>query len=116
MDYEKLCSQILKLDPKIRLAAVYNTWAEHIAGGPQKGMEAHLPKKVTQEAVNQAILRWKTRQKMDEWVGKAKYAMAEYEKVKRITFYLNDNDLLLITTEPDADHLFIIFQTQKLLN
>ena len=34
MDYEKLCSKIFQIDPKIRYAAVYDFWAECLAGGP----------------------------------------------------------------------------------
>ena len=116
MDYGNLCSQILKVDSKIRFASVYNEWAEHIAGGMQEGIEHRLPERITSETVNQAILRWKSRTKMKEWVGKAKYAMAEYEKVKRITFYLNDNNILLVSTEPDVDHTMIISKIQNLLH
>lgn len=115
MDYEKLCSQIFKIDPKIRFASVYDEWAHHIAGGVQEGLDIHLPERMTQESVNQAILRWTSRKRMKEWVGKAKYSMAEYEKVKRLTFYLDENNLLLVTIEPDADHLLIIERIQKLL-
>jgi hypothetical protein len=34
--------------------------------------------------------------------------MAEYEKIKRIIFPLEENHLLLVTTEVDADHNKII--------
>jgi hypothetical protein len=34
--------------------------------------------------------------------------MAEYEKIKRITFPLEQSHLLLVTTEVDADHDKII--------
>ena len=76
-------------------------------------MNVHLPDKVTKDAVTQAILRWESRKKMKQWIGKAKYAMSEYEKINRYTFYLNENELLLVTTEPDIDHKIItekIFQ------
>lgn len=116
MNYQRLCSQILKIDPKVRFAAVYNKWAEHLASETKDGLSAHLPAKQTQESVNQAILRWESRKKMDQWVGKPKYAMAEYEKLKRFTFYLSDEDLLLVTTEPDADHIVIITMIQKLIS
>ena len=36
--------------------------------------------------------------------------MAEYEKVKRITIPLENNNLLLITVEVEADHTNIINQ------
>jgi len=103
------------MDPKIRFASVYNEWAEQIAGGMQEGLDGHLPENMTRETVNQAILRWESRKKMYDWVGKAKYAMAEYERVKRFTFYLNDNNLLLVSTELDADHVTMISKIQKLL-
>ncbi len=116
MDYEKLCSQIFMIDPKIRFVAVYDFWAERIAGGMKEGLDSHLAEKITINSVNQALLRWKSRKTMEEWIGKAKYAMAEYEKVKRLTFYFNENELLLVSTEPDADHEIIIKNIKKLLS
>ncbi len=116
MDHEKLCSQIFELDPKIRFAAVYNFWAECIAGGMKKDLDSNLPEKVTQNSINQALLRWKSRKTTEEWIGKAKYAMAEYEKLKRLTFYFNENELLLVSTEPDADHEIIIKKINKIIS
>ncbi len=116
MDYEKLCSQIFEIDPKIRFAAVYDFWAECIAGGMKEGLDSHLSKKLTMNSINQALLRWKSRKTLEEWIGKTKYAMAEYEKVKRFTFYFNENEVLLVSTEPDVDHELIIKNIKKLLS
>ena len=41
-------------------------------------------------------------------IGRGKYAMSEYQKIKRITFPLEQDHLLLVTTEADADHDKII--------
>jgi hypothetical protein len=46
---------------------------------------------------------WKTRTLAPK-IGKGKYVLAEYEKIKRITMPLGDEHLLYITTEPEADH------------
>jgi len=115
MEYEETCSKILKIDSKIRFVAIYNSWAEKLASQTQEGLEIHLPEKVTKDAVNQALLRWKSRKNMAEWVGTPKYSMAEYEKIKRLTFYLNDNDILLVSTEVNVDHDEIIKQIQKII-
>ena len=115
MDYENLCSQILKIDSKIRFTAVFNSWSEKLAEQIQSGLSVHLPERITQQAVNQALFRWESRKKMSEWIGKPKYAMAEYEKTKRLTFYLNEKDILLVSTETAADHNFIIKQIQQFL-
>jgi len=48
-------------------------------------------------------------------VGKGKYAMAEYEKIKRITVPLDNDHLLLVTTEVQADHQNIIANVVKLI-
>jgi len=115
MDYEKLCSQIFEIDSKIRFASVYDFWAERIAGGMREGLESHLPEKITVNSVNQALLRWKSRKTTEEWIGKTKYAMAEYEKIKRFTFYFNENELLLVSTEPNVDNESIISNIKKLI-
>ncbi len=116
MDYDKLCSQIFEFDPKIRFVAVYDFWAECLAGGMRKDVDNLLPERVTKNLINQALLRWKSRKTTEEWVGKAKYAMAEYEKLKRITFYFNENELLVLSTEADADHELIIKNIKKLIS
>jgi hypothetical protein len=41
--------------------------------------------------------------------------MAEYEKIKRITIPLENNHLLLITTEVEADHGRIIDNALKFI-
>ena len=115
MEYEDTCLKILKINSKIRFVAIYNSWAEKLASQTQDGLEIHLPEKVTKDAVNQALLRWQSRKKMAEWVGTPKYSMAEYEKIKRLTFYLNDNDILLVSTEVNVDHDEIIKQIQKII-
>jgi hypothetical protein len=56
----------------------------------------------------QAIARWALRSSLVPKVGKGRYAMAEYQKIKRITFPLEESHLLLVTTEVDADHNKII--------
>jgi hypothetical protein len=54
------------------------------------------------------MARWGLRNSLSPKVGKGKYAMAEYEKIKRITFPLDVDHLLLVTTETNADHVSII--------
>ena len=108
MDYDLLCSKIIKIDPKVRLSSVYNDKSEKIAEGIQGNISMHMPERITQETVKQALLRWKSRITMKEWIGSAKFAMAEYVKVKRFTFYLNQNDLLLISTEIDMNNDVLI--------
>jgi hypothetical protein len=57
---------------------------------------------------------WKTRSELTPKIGKGKYVLAEYEKIKRITMPLGENHLLYVTTEIDADHSAITSGVAKL--
>jgi hypothetical protein len=47
-------------------------------------------------------------------IGKGKYVLAEYEKIKRITMPLGDNHLLYVTTEIESDHSALINKIRNL--
>ncbi|QLH04422.1 hypothetical protein C5F49_03150 [Nitrosopumilus oxyclinae] len=99
MNYEKLCETIFGLDKQIRFVAVYSKNYEKIAGGMREGTKTLSPESITRLSVEQAFDRWTTRLQMGEYIGAPKYALAEYEKLKRFTFHVGGNALLLISTE-----------------
>src|SRR5919106_1999303 len=115
MDYGKLCNEILMIDPKIRYAGICNDTGETKYGGQCEGVKNLLSSEETKKSNLQALARWGLRNSLSPKVGKGKYAMAEYEKVKRITIPLEDDHLLLITTEVDANHDRIIDHVLKLI-
>ena len=110
MDYDKFCSEILDAEPKIRFATVYDEWANKIGGGMRDGVENLLSPHAENELVNICTLDWKARKDMSKWLGKTKYTLAEYDKVKRFSFYLGDDHLLLVSTEKDCDTNTVVDQ------
>ena len=108
MDYGKLCKDILNLDPKIRYAGICDNTGETKFGGQRQGVQNLLSPEETKRSNLQALARWALRNSLSPKIGKVKYAIAEYEKLKRITVPLENNHLLLITTEVEADHQKII--------
>src|SRR5919109_3690553 len=115
MDYSKLCRDILNLDPKIRFAGVCNENGEIKYGGQREGVQNLLSPEETKKSNLQALARWGLRNVLAPKIGKGKYAMAEYEKIKRITVPLENDHLLLVTTEIEADHGGIINSVLNLL-
>jgi len=103
MDYEAFCSQILESNPKIRFTTAYDEWAVRLGGGMRKGVTNLLSEHKENELVNLSVMDWKARKEMSKWLGKTIYTLAEYDKVKRFSFYLGDDNLLLVSTEKDAD-------------
>jgi len=114
LDYDKFCSQILDVDPKIRFATVFDEWSVKVGGGMREGMESLLSERASKELVNLSTLDWKSRKDMAQWLGKTKYTLAEYDKVKRFSFYLGDDYLLLVSTEKDCDTNLVVDQVIKL--
>ena len=108
MDYEQFCSQILDVDPKIRFATVFDEWSVKIGGGMRKGVESLLSERASKELVNLSTLDWKSRKDMAKMLGKTKYTLAEYDTIKRFSFYLGDDHLLLVSAEKDCDTNMVV--------
>jgi hypothetical protein len=115
MEYDNLCKQILNLDSKVRFAGICDDTGEIKYGGQREGIKNLLSPEDTKRSNLQALARWGLRNALAAKIGKGKYAMAEYEKIKRITVLLEDGHLLLVTTEVDADHRSIINNVLKLV-
>lgn len=52
---------------------------------------------------------------MESSIGKGKYAMTEYEKVRRFTIPIDSEHLLLVSTEVDAD-LSMVYDILKVIH
>ena len=115
MDYDSLCKQIINLDPKVRFAGICDDTGEIKYGGQREGVKNLLSPEETKRSNLQALARWGLRNALIAKTGKGIYAMAEYEKIKRITLPLENDHLLLVTTEVEADHRRIINNILKLL-
>jgi hypothetical protein len=113
MDYNQLCKDILGLDAKVRFAGVCDETGEIKYGGQREGIKNLLTPEETKKSNLQAMARWGLRNSLSPKVGRGKYAMAEYEKIKRITFPLDPDHLLLVTTEVDAEHMKVIDRILK---
>ncbi len=108
MDFDKLNSDVLKIDSTIRYAAIQNYGGEKICGGFRENISPILSVEELKMMHYYASQRWETRKNIEHKLGKTKYAMAEYEKLKRITFPINDEYMLMIATEINTDHTSVI--------
>jgi len=114
MNFENFCSQILESNPKIRFATVYDEWGVRLAGGIRNGVQNLLSDHAEKELVSLSVMDWKSRKEMSKWLGKTIYTLGEYEKIKRFSFYLGEDNLLLVSTEKDADTNQVVDQVIKL--
>jgi len=103
MDFDKLCTEILKLNNKIRYAGVYATESGKVYEKLQEGIQRILTKEQTSSALVHAYTRWKTRQHLSSGLGQPIYATAKYSKINRMTLPCASNALLMINTESDLE-------------
>ena len=116
MDFEKLFSDVLEIDPTIRYAAIQNGTGEKICGGFRDNVTPILSDDELKMMHQYANQRWQTRKNIAHKIGNMKYAIAEYDKLKRISFPIDDNHLLMITTEISTDHTRAISKVLELIH
>jgi hypothetical protein len=85
-----------------------------MAARSREGVKNLLTPEESMKSLELAVKAWKTRSELTSKIGKGKYVLAEYERIKRITMPLGDNHLLYVTTETDADHSVITNAVSRL--
>ena len=113
MDYvaqiaQKTCQEILEFDKSIRFVGISKNNGKFLAGAFNTDVEYLVDKEEYKMSLHYAHMRWDMSKKLSYKIGNPLYAFAEYEKIKQIGLPLNDNDLLLISLNPDSDHEKII--------
>ena len=115
MDFENLYANVMKMDSTIRYAVIQNNTGEKICGGFRENISPILNNEELKMMHYYASQRWHTRKNIEHKLGSTKYAMAEYDKLKRVTFPINEKYMLLLTMETNADHTNIINKVLSLI-
>lgn len=104
----------MRIDPKVRFATIFDMNGIILYSAHRDGVANLLSLEENQKALDQAVTAWKARNEFASKIGRGKYVLAVYEKIKRITMSLDDEHLLYITTEANADHDKIIEKALQL--
>jgi hypothetical protein len=105
---------IINIDPKIRLVTICDTDGNIMYSRHRQGVKNLLTSEESKKSLELAMNSWKARSELWHKIGKGKYVLAEYEKIKRITMPFGDSLLLYVTTEVEADHSKILGRIRKL--
>jgi len=93
----------MNLDDKVRFVTILDENGDVLFGGQREGIENYLSEEDQKKSIQHVTDAWFTRKQFSSGIGEGKYAMAEYEKVKRFTFPLNNNNIIYVTTEPEVE-------------
>jgi hypothetical protein len=104
----------MEIDPKIRFATIFDMNGKVMFSEHRKGVRSLLTPEESKRSLQLAINAWKSRNEVSDKIGRGKYALVEYEKLKRITMPLDSDHILYITTDVEADHAPIIYRALRI--
>jgi hypothetical protein len=107
---QMICNEILKLDSSIRFVGIANKMGKLVAADFNREVDVLLTREEIEANIISAVLRMKTREDYEQKLGKTIYTFALYEKVKRasIPLYQQDYSVLMVSFDVSADHESII--------
>ena len=116
-EFYTVYNSIMNLDNKVRFVTVLDSNGEILFGGQREGIENYLSDEDQKKSIKHVTDAWFNRHQFSSGIGNGKYAMAEYEKVKRFTFPMkNSRNIVYITTEPDVDHCSFVEDVLKIID
>ena len=116
MNYDKLCMDVLALDGSVRFATVYTKTGEVAGVGLRKDKESLLTSEEATMSLYYSRHMFELHKNLFHIIGKEKYSMTEYARVKMLSVPLQDDDLLLISIETKGDHFKIIDDMFKVVD
>jgi len=114
MNYQELYEKVMRMSPAIRFVTICDINGRVKYSGHRKGAKNLLTPSESRQSLRLAVTAWKVRSKLFRKIGKGKYVLAEYAKIKRVTMPLGKMHLLYLTTSPGADHSKIINRIVRL--
>ena len=100
LDYGQFFDRVMKIDPNIRLVAAYDG---QFRAKLREGIRRNLSDEEIKSSMIDAQNRWILRKNMSFKIAEPKFAMAQYGRVNRITIPLDDDRVILLTTDLDVD-------------
>jgi hypothetical protein len=108
IDFGRIYKDIMYLDAKIRMVTICSLNGIIMYSQHREGVKNLLSQEESNKSLGLAVNSWKVRSELADKIGKGKYTLTEYDKIKRITMPLGDKYLLCVTTEVEADHSKLI--------
>jgi len=114
MDPMELVKKILNIEPKIRIATLFDLNGTVMSTTHRDDVKIIVSYEESLKSLQQAAKSWKLRAEVADKIGKGKFVLASYEKIDRITIPFGDSLMVNVTTDPDADYQNIVNEVKKL--
>jgi len=100
-DEGKLVSMIMEANKNIRYAAICDNKGKILWNSHRNNVKNILTLEETKATLKRALDTWKERDELSSKIGKGRFAVVGYDKIKRITVPLKKNHMLFLSVEGD---------------
>jgi hypothetical protein len=116
MDFEHLLDRVMELDDNIRHARVCDMNGNVVCSRKRSGVVNLLTENETQESLKYSANSWKVRNELAHKIGKGRYVLAAYEKLRRVTMPLDGDHLLLVSIDNKGGQMDVIEKLENELH
>ncbi len=109
-ELEKICKEVMDLDPQMRSARIINSRGHLEAGGMKEGLKSLEEQKQDEMMFMELALRVRMRHEFDAEFGQVHFSMSYRDKVIIMSFPLANDDVLLVSGEKGIDFGSIPFK------
>jgi len=102
MNFENLLNKIMDSDVNVRHSIVTDTEGKILTTSHRNGITNYLSQEETESSLRRAASAWKARKQLSSKIGNGLYAVAAFEKITRITFPLEDENLIFVSLGSDT--------------
>ena len=88
-------------DPNIRHSIITDNEGNILATEHRPGITNYLSQEETAASLKRAAISWKARKELSPKIGKGLYAIAAFEKITRMTFPLEEDNMIFVTLGSD---------------
>ena len=100
-DEGKLVSMIMEANKNIRYGAICDSAGKILWTSHRNNVSNILTLEETKATLKRALDTWKERDELSSKIGKGRFAVVGYDKIKRITVPLKNDHMLFLSVEGD---------------
>ena len=91
-------NDIINIDPNIRLVTICDSEGNTIYSRHGEGVKNLLTPEESKKSIQMAMTGWRARSELSHKIGRGRYVIAEYERIKRITMPFGEDYLIYLNT------------------
>jgi len=108
MEVESAVNKVLGLSPSVRVVTICDMNGKVTFSARRKSVKNALSPNESKASLRTSAKNMKGRKALARKLGKCRYTLAEYDKVKRIVLPAGNTHLFFVTCSPGYDHMKIV--------